>query len=941
MENMKKRLLYCLTTVLALLLGGGLALAQRQVGDVLEVGDIRYKITKAAPDGEVEVRSKDPKYSGDIVIPEKVKETVGAVEYEYTVTGIGDRAFYGSGLTSISIPASVTRIGVQTFRGCARLKSIALPPRISHIGESAFLHCKNLGGEIKLPATLTKIERAAFAGCRKITRLDVDPANPNYESVDGVLYNKGRTVLMRRPGGLKSTKLIIPNTVNTIAWGGCGDSDGLESVTIPASVTTIEQHAFSAAPKLKFVYVLPKVPPACQHPIVTRELTKFYVPGAKYADYIAANGWKDHKDKIVRSYTVTLDASNGEPPVTRVLVHDEKVELPTQPSKAGFTFIGWRKDGGDPEGLFDFTKERVRNDLIIRAVWGFKVTFKDGANTNEVEIEESTSVTPPNSPEKPGHLFMGWRQDGAADGLFNFTTEKVTKNLILNAVWGHSVTFDTDGGTPQVDAQTVEHGKKASPPPALSKKDHTFKEWQKDGAKFDLATEAVTENLTLKALWEPNAPKAKTFTVTFRVDGAVKGTKTVDQNASIAALTPAPEKPGHTLMGWRQDGVADGLFDFTTEKVTKNLTLNAVWGHSVTFNTDGGTPEIAQQTVEHGKKLSPPTPPSKKDHTFKEWQKDGAKFDLATEAVNENLTLKALWEPNAPKAKTFTVTFRVDGAVKGTKTVDQNASVAALTPAPEKPGHTLMGWRQDGAADGLFDFTTEKVTKNLSLKAVWGHTVSFNTDGGMPQVDAQTVEHGKHATPPPALTKKDHTFKEWQKDGAKFDLATEAVNENLTLKALWEPENKGPVDPGKPTPTPPTPGNPPATPGNPPAKPGNPPAKPNDPPTKPGNPPAKPSDPPAKPGNPQLAPGPQKPGALITPVELVAAPELRIAPVPASDFLMLQGAGERTTVRIYSLRGQLMLVESLAPGATLNLRRLPAGAYLLRAEGQTVGFVKR
>lgn len=65
---------------------------------------------------------REGKYSGDIIIPEKVKGNDGV---EYVVTSLGDRCFYGcSGLTSITIPSSVTSLGWSCFDGCSGLETV-------------------------------------------------------------------------------------------------------------------------------------------------------------------------------------------------------------------------------------------------------------------------------------------------------------------------------------------------------------------------------------------------------------------------------------------------------------------------------------------------------------------------------------------------------------------------------------------------------------------------------------------------------------------------------------------------------------------------------------------------------------------------------------------------------------------------------------------------
>lgn len=73
----------------------------------------------------------NPYTTTEIVIP----ETVTYNETEYSVTSIGNSAFYGfSSLTSITIPNSITTIGNDAFYFCSGLTSIAIPNSVTNIG---------------------------------------------------------------------------------------------------------------------------------------------------------------------------------------------------------------------------------------------------------------------------------------------------------------------------------------------------------------------------------------------------------------------------------------------------------------------------------------------------------------------------------------------------------------------------------------------------------------------------------------------------------------------------------------------------------------------------------------------------------------------------------------------------------------------------------------
>ena len=93
----------------------------------------------------------DFSYSGDIVIPEKVRYN----GVEYSVTSIGSYAFgWCTGLTSIEIPNSVTEIGYHVFIDCTGLTSIEIPNSVTEIGDLAFNGCTGLTS-IEIPNSVT------------------------------------------------------------------------------------------------------------------------------------------------------------------------------------------------------------------------------------------------------------------------------------------------------------------------------------------------------------------------------------------------------------------------------------------------------------------------------------------------------------------------------------------------------------------------------------------------------------------------------------------------------------------------------------------------------------------------------------------------------------------------------------------------------------------
>ena len=171
--------------------------------------------------------------SGDVEIPSSIIYNGD----ECTVASIGYRAFQGcSGLTSITIPNSVTSIGWNAFEGCSSLTSITLPDSITSIGRDAFKGCSVLTS-ITLPNSVTSIGWSAFEGCSSLTSI--------------TLPNSVTSIEMSAFQGCSSLiSITIPNSVTSIEMNAFYDCSSLTSITLPNSVTSIGSFAFSGCSSL-------------------------------------------------------------------------------------------------------------------------------------------------------------------------------------------------------------------------------------------------------------------------------------------------------------------------------------------------------------------------------------------------------------------------------------------------------------------------------------------------------------------------------------------------------------------------------------------------------------------------------------------------------------------------------------------------------------------
>ena len=232
-----------------------------------------------------------------------------------SVTKIWERAFENcSSLTTVNIPNNVKSFGERAFYGC-KLSSINFPNSLTDIGEDAFYGCEFTS--VTIPNSVTYIGESAFYACKKITSFVVGDLNPNYCAVDGVLFNKDKTILIQYPVGNTATtyqipnnvvsigkqafasgnnlqSIDIPNSVENIGQGAFFRCENLTSITIPENVTSMGVYAFGYCWGLNFVTCYASIPPQLGvYAFFDIFEIPLYVPAASINAYKAADQWKD------------------------------------------------------------------------------------------------------------------------------------------------------------------------------------------------------------------------------------------------------------------------------------------------------------------------------------------------------------------------------------------------------------------------------------------------------------------------------------------------------------------------------------------------------------------------------------------------------------------------------------------------------------------------
>ena len=171
---------------------------------------------------------KEGKYSGDIIMPEKVKGNDGV---DYNVTSLGASCFEGcSGLTSITIPSSVTSLSVRCFYGCSGLTSITIPSSVTSLGNECFWGCSGLTS-ITIPSSVTSLSESCFSGCTGLTSITIPSS----------VTSLGEYCFCACSG---LTSITIPSSVTSLGESCFSNCSGLTSITIPSSVTSLGRSCF-------------------------------------------------------------------------------------------------------------------------------------------------------------------------------------------------------------------------------------------------------------------------------------------------------------------------------------------------------------------------------------------------------------------------------------------------------------------------------------------------------------------------------------------------------------------------------------------------------------------------------------------------------------------------------------------------------------------------
>ena len=553
-------------------------------------GDFTYTVTDAENHYVSIARNNEVELSGELEIPSSVTYDV-----TYRVKSIAASGFYGSGITSVTIPAYVTTIGNKAFKNTG-LTSITIPASVTSIGDEAFQNCDNM--------TSIRIEDSGTALTMAGTRWERPFAN--YATTIYI----GRNLKLTETEEDKNNPLL----------------DNVTSVEFGPQVTAIPNYLFSGVMTLTSVKV-PWLTPVTLNAETFSEGTytnaTLLVPGGTketYEDKDDDNGWKAFTTVDHWSTLVTLTASAHGSIVTEEATASNGTEKYRQPKNDAIIYTLNADTGYELTALTDnaaavsplpaLGEAQTRTNTSGEELVTLNATFSAINYTFEYELAggsvasanpatytiESTAITL-NNPTREGYTFTGWTGTGLDAATTTVTIAAgSTGNRSYTATWTptiYNIEYTMDGGTAtpaNPTTYTIETETFTLTNP--SKTGYTFKGWKLNGEGDALMPVTITQGSTgdkgYTATWQVNQ-----YTITFESNGGTE-IDAIKQDYGTTVTPPAaPTKTGYNFAGWTPA--------LPETMPAENMTVTATWTKKTyTVSVTGGGVTADKMNPEYG-----------------------------------------------------------------------------------------------------------------------------------------------------------------------------------------------------------------------------------------------------------------------------------------------------------------------------------------------------
>ncbi|MGN0547734.1 MAG: InlB B-repeat-containing protein, partial [Acutalibacteraceae bacterium] len=485
--------------------------------------------------------------------------------------------------------------------------------------------------------------------------------------------------------------------------------------------------------------------------------------------------------KWIKNVNITFNTDGGSeiPEITNVTPNTE-FSKPENPTKAGYTFVGWDVRGGQLPDVYPET------DTTYTAIWALDVTVSFDtlggtviAPMNGYAGESFDKEAVP-APTKEGHTFINWSpvlpevfpdQSTTYTAVYETKTYPVRYFVNGTEVASSSIEFGSEIPT-DIPVFDVPEGQQLSgwytdeslSTPLAANATVSFDLLAKFGDgedDYQIVLYATTSDKYFDAIFDANGGK-------FSDDSE---TKTVSAIYGTGIVAPEdPTRDHYEFLGWEPDSM---IMD------SEGKTFKAVWGiptYTVKYYSDGAL--VEEFTIEAGQSVERPVNPYKTGYTFVGWTDvEGSTTPVTIPDVmpESDLTYYAIFA-----IRQYTITFKETGeSVIDPITQDYNSAVVAPE-NPVKTGYTFMGWADKNG--NIVGVPSTMPAKNTTLTAQWQinqYTITF-ADTGDSTIPAITQDYGTAITAPENPTKTGYTF-----DGWDTEIPATMPAGDMTITAKW------------------------------------------------------------------------------------------------------------------------------------------------------------
>jgi len=508
-------------------------------------------------------------------------------------------------------------------------------------------------------------------------------------------------------------------------------------------------------------------------------------------------------------YTVTLDASGGDPirPI-QYTVESEAFQLPT-PVRTGYIFLGWTGEGiTEPQKTIEIPQGST-GDRTYTANWQVIeytiITLLEGGNAGSSEVYFYTveqTVTLP-TPTRTGYTFLGWTGEGITTPQPNVTIPKGStgdKTYIENwKLTEYNITMDLNGGSGQekvVYTMTDEDFELPTP----TRNGYEFVGWTGEDITTPQTSVIIPKGSTGNKAYTANWQVIE-YTITLDTNGgpAVSPIKyTVEDSFTL----PYPLRPGYEFVGWTLDGsgMLPAMPLIIYYGTTGNLRYKAEWRlaeYTITMDLDGGSGQEKMVYTMTDEEFELPTP-TRNGYEFVGWTGERITTPQTSVKIPKGSTGNKAYTANW-KVIRYTITLVTNGgAVIASIPYTVEDSVTLPIP-PDRPGYEFSGWVLDGS--GQFPSTPMIIpagsTGDRLYKAEWRvatYTITYVSHGKAYNWVQYTINNQVYFGTPeedPSYYLPGYTFVGWKIDGVEGTprsyMLPKGSYGNRTATMLWEP----------------------------------------------------------------------------------------------------------------------------------------------------------